>query len=82
MTRRKSRGPLKSDQWTGGIVRSPQKRRGILLSLTEEPRQDLAWANGVRATMIGVRPDGQRLADIAKIIDEGRLRPLVHRRNQ
>jgi len=27
--------------------------------------------------MIGVKPDGRRLADIAKIIDLGKLRPLV-----
>jgi NADPH:quinone reductase-like Zn-dependent oxidoreductase len=27
--------------------------------------------------MIGVKPDGRRLADIAEIIDDGKLRPLV-----
>jgi len=31
----------------------------------------------VRATMIGVKPDGRRLAEIAKLIDEGKLRPVV-----
>jgi NADPH:quinone reductase-like Zn-dependent oxidoreductase len=31
----------------------------------------------VRATMIGVKPDGRRLADIGKIIDDGKLRPVV-----
>jgi NADPH:quinone reductase-like Zn-dependent oxidoreductase len=50
---------------------------GILVALTEEPQQDLAGTNGVRATMIGVKPDGGRLGDIAKIIDDGKLRPLV-----
>ena len=53
------------------------KKGGILVALTEEPRQDLAREKGVRATMIGVKPDGRRLADIAKIIDDGKLRPLV-----
>ncbi len=53
------------------------KKGGILVALTEEPRQDLARKHGVRASMIGVKPDGQRLADIAKLIDEGKLRPLV-----
>jgi len=53
------------------------KKGGILVALTEEPPQDLARENGVRATMIGVKPDGRRLADIAKIIDDGKLRPLV-----
>jgi NADPH:quinone reductase-like Zn-dependent oxidoreductase len=53
------------------------KKGGILVALTEEPPQDLARENGVRATMIGVKPDGRRLADIAKIIDDGKFRPLV-----
>ena len=53
------------------------KKGGILVTLTEEPRQDLASENGVRAVMIGVKPDGERLAEIAKIIDAGKLRPVV-----
>jgi NADPH:quinone reductase-like Zn-dependent oxidoreductase len=53
------------------------KKGGILVALTEEPRQDLAREKGVRATMIGVKPDGSRLADIGKLIDDGKLRPLV-----
>jgi NADPH:quinone reductase-like Zn-dependent oxidoreductase len=53
------------------------KKGGILVALTEEPRQDLAREKGVRATMIGVKPDGRRLADIGKFIDDGKLRPLV-----
>src|SRR6266849_1384921 len=53
------------------------KKGGILVALTEEPRQDLAREKGVRATMIGVKPDGRRLADIGKIIDDGKLQPLV-----
>ena len=58
------------------------KKGGILVALTEEPRQDLARESGVRATMIGVKPDGRRLADIGKIIGKkGRtafaLRTLV-----
>src|SRR6266581_6614835 len=53
------------------------KKGGVLVALTEEPRQDLARESGVRATMIGVKPDGPRLADIGKIIDDGKLRPFV-----
>ena len=53
------------------------KKGGILVALLEEPRQDLARESGVRATMIGVKPDGKRLADIGKIIDDGKLRPVV-----
>ena len=53
------------------------KKGGVLVALTEEPRQDLAREKGVRATMIGVKPDGQRLTEIAKIVDDGKLRPLI-----
>ncbi|HLX62045.1 MAG TPA: glucoamylase family protein [Planctomycetota bacterium] len=55
------------------------KKGGVLVTLTEEPRQDLAREKGVRAVMIGVKPDGQRLAEIAKLIDDGKLRPLVQK---
>jgi NADPH:quinone reductase-like Zn-dependent oxidoreductase len=54
------------------------RKGGILVALTEEPRQELAREHGVRATMIGVRPDGERLVMIAKLVDDGKLRPLVH----
>jgi NADPH:quinone reductase-like Zn-dependent oxidoreductase len=47
------------------------------VALTEEPRQDLARQHGVRATMIGVKPDCQRLTVIRKLIDNGKLRPLL-----
>jgi NADPH:quinone reductase-like Zn-dependent oxidoreductase len=55
------------------------KQGGILVALTEEPRQDLAQQRGVRATMIGVRPDGKRLGGISDLIDQGRLRPHIER---
>jgi NADPH:quinone reductase-like Zn-dependent oxidoreductase len=53
------------------------KKGGILVALTEEPRQDLAGEHGVRAIMIGVKPDGRRLTEIGKVIDDGKLRPVV-----
>ena len=62
-----------SQQRSFGVL----KKGGILVALTEEPRQDLARERGVRATMIGVKPDGGRLADIGKFIHDGKLRPLV-----
>ena len=67
--------PVSADsQWRSlGVL----KKGGILVALTEEPRQDLAREHGVRAVMIGVKPDGRRLADIGKLIDDGKLRPLV-----
>jgi NADPH:quinone reductase-like Zn-dependent oxidoreductase len=54
------------------------KKGGVLVALTEEPRQDLAREKGVRATMIGVKPNGERLAEIGKLIEDGKLRPVVN----
>jgi NADPH:quinone reductase-like Zn-dependent oxidoreductase len=62
-TQRRSFGVLKPD--------------GILVALTEEPRPELAGKHAVRAAMIGVKPDGRRLAEIAAIIDQGKLRPRI-----
>jgi NADPH:quinone reductase-like Zn-dependent oxidoreductase len=53
------------------------KKGGILVALTEEPRQDLARDRGVRATMIGVKPDGKRLVEIGRLIDDCHLRPPI-----
>ena len=53
------------------------KPGGILVSLTEEPSKELARSHGVRAAMIGVKPDGKRLAELATLIDEGKLRPHI-----
>jgi NADPH:quinone reductase-like Zn-dependent oxidoreductase len=49
------------------------------VALTAEPPQDLARDKGVRATMIGVKPVGGRLAAIGILIDDGNLRPLVQK---
>ncbi|MEY2408192.1 MAG: hypothetical protein QOF48_862, partial [Verrucomicrobiota bacterium] len=49
------------------------KKGGILVALTEEPPHELARESGVRAMMIGVKPDGRRLEEIGKIIDAGKL---------
>ena len=64
-----------SQQRSFGVL----KKGGILVALTEEPSQNHAREKGVRATMIGVKPDGGRLADIAMLIEEGKLRPLVQK---
>jgi len=47
------------------------------VTLTEEPLQGLAREKNVARYHDGVKPDGRRLAGIGKIIDDGKLRPLV-----
>jgi NADPH:quinone reductase-like Zn-dependent oxidoreductase len=50
---------------------------GILVSTVEEPSDDEAAAHGVRAALVGTRPDSAQLAEIAKLVDAGMLRPMV-----
>jgi NADPH:quinone reductase-like Zn-dependent oxidoreductase len=53
------------------------KAGGILVSTVEEPSDDEAAAHGVRAALVGTRPDSAQLAEIAKLVDAGMLRPMV-----
>jgi NADPH:quinone reductase-like Zn-dependent oxidoreductase len=53
------------------------KRGGVLVSLKGQPSQEKAQAFGVRAKGILVQPNGEQLAAIAKLIDEGRLKVVV-----
>jgi NADPH:quinone reductase-like Zn-dependent oxidoreductase len=55
------------------------KKGGILVSLVQPPSANKAEEHGVRATMLGARADGQELAEIAKIIDTGKLAPVIDR---
>jgi NADPH:quinone reductase-like Zn-dependent oxidoreductase len=52
---------------------------GILLSLVQPPSEEKAKSVGVRAAMLDSRPDGANLAEIAKIIDSGKLAPVINR---
>jgi NADPH:quinone reductase-like Zn-dependent oxidoreductase len=42
-------------------------------------RRRAAAAAGVRFAYLFMRPDGAQLAELARWIDEGRLRPILHR---
>ncbi len=53
------------------------KKGGILVSLVSPPPEELAKAAGVRATMMGVQPNGKRLSEIAHMFEEGQLMTLV-----
>jgi NADPH:quinone reductase-like Zn-dependent oxidoreductase len=55
------------------------KKGGILVSLVQPPSENKAKEHGVRATMLGARANGQELAEIAKIIDTGKLAPVIDR---
>jgi NADPH:quinone reductase-like Zn-dependent oxidoreductase len=52
---------------------------GILLSLVQPPSEEKAKSDGIRAAMLDGRPDGASLAEIANIIDSGKLAPVINR---
>jgi len=55
------------------------KKGGNLVSLVQPPSEEKAKKLGVRAAIIGAQPNGAQLAEIAKIIDSGKLAPILDR---
>jgi NADPH:quinone reductase-like Zn-dependent oxidoreductase len=55
------------------------KKGGVLVSLVEPPSEEKAKELGVRAAIIGAQPNGAQLAEIAKIIEAGKLTPIIDR---
>src|SRR5437899_3468247 len=55
------------------------KKGGVLVSLVQPPSEETAKELGVRAAIIGAQPNGAQLAEIAKIIDSGKLTPVINR---
>jgi NADPH:quinone reductase-like Zn-dependent oxidoreductase len=55
------------------------KKGGVLVSLVQPPSENKAKEHGVRGIRLGVRPNGQELVEIAKIVDAGKLVPVIDR---
>jgi NADPH:quinone reductase-like Zn-dependent oxidoreductase len=55
------------------------EKGGVLVSLVQPPSEEKAEELGVRAAIIGAQPNGAQLAEIANIIDSGRLAPVIDR---
>ena len=55
------------------------KKGGNLVSLVQPPSEEKAKELGVRAELLGAQPNGAQLAEIAKIIDSGKLAPVFDR---
>ena len=55
------------------------KKGGILVSIVQPPSEEKARSVGARGAMVQSRPDGAKLAEIAKIIDSGNLAPVIDR---
>ncbi|MDG4605303.1 MAG: NADP-dependent oxidoreductase [Candidatus Contendobacter sp.] len=54
------------------------KPGGILVSIISPPVEETAAKHGVRSAFVFVQPNGQQLAAIARLIDEGRMKPIIH----
>ncbi len=53
------------------------KSGGTLVSILGPPDEDKAAELGLRGIGVFVKPDAQQLADVAKLIDDGHVKPVV-----
>jgi NADPH:quinone reductase-like Zn-dependent oxidoreductase len=53
------------------------KKGGILVSIVQPPSQELATKYGVRALFYGGHPSSSNLAEIARLIDSGKVKTVV-----
>jgi NADPH:quinone reductase-like Zn-dependent oxidoreductase len=54
------------------------KPGGILVSVVSPPSEATAAARGVRGAFVFIHPSGQQLSEIAQLIDDGRMKPIIH----
>jgi NADPH:quinone reductase-like Zn-dependent oxidoreductase len=55
------------------------RKNGILVSTLDEPSKELSAQYGVRSTRFTTKPDREQLSKIARLIDEGEVKPSVVR---
>jgi NADPH:quinone reductase-like Zn-dependent oxidoreductase len=53
------------------------KKGGIVTTLVARPDQAQLDKYGIRGTSISVKPDGNELAEITKLIEAGKIKPIV-----
>lgn len=54
------------------------KADGILVSIISPPSVETASAHGVRCAFVFIQPSGPQLTAIARLIDEGHIKPIIH----
>ncbi len=54
------------------------KPGGMLVSVVSPPPAATAAAQGVRSAFVFIQPSGSQLDAIARLIDEGRMKPILH----
>ncbi len=55
------------------------KKGGILVSIVAPPPEETAAAHGVRQAFVFIQPDAAVLAELAKLVDAGKLRTYVEK---
>ena len=55
------------------------KPQGVLVSILEQPDEELMEKTGVRGMYLFMQPDGQKLSQIAELLSSGAIRPTVGR---
>jgi NADPH:quinone reductase-like Zn-dependent oxidoreductase len=53
------------------------RKGGVLVCILGRPSAEQAAAHGVRGESVFVQPNAAQLAEIAKLVDAGELRPIV-----
>ncbi|MDI1443034.1 NADP-dependent oxidoreductase [Polyangium sp. 6x1] len=53
------------------------KKGGLLVVIVGKPSPEKAQEFGVRAVRVGAGPNAAQLAEVARLVDEGRIRPVV-----
>ncbi|HRY15109.1 MAG: NADP-dependent oxidoreductase [Candidatus Competibacteraceae bacterium] len=54
------------------------KPGGILVSVVDPPPEATALKHNVRSAFVFIQPSGEQLTVIAQLIDEGRMKPVIH----
>jgi NADPH:quinone reductase-like Zn-dependent oxidoreductase len=55
------------------------KRGGVLVSIVDAPSEERAKQHGVRAASVYVKPNSTQLAEIARLVDDGKLAAQVEK---
>ena len=53
------------------------KKGGIIVSITDEPDQNECAKHGIRGTRMGAHPDSKVLEELTKLIEAGKMKPIV-----
>jgi len=53
------------------------KKGGIIVSITDEPDQNECARRGIRGTRMGAHPDSRVLEELTKLIEAGKMKPIV-----